>query len=58
MTFAGEYAISGTPSRKAEDDGIASKINDIMSHCHKPCFELGISKHMDELFELIIDSFT
>lgn len=56
MTFAGEYAMSGTPSRKAEDHEIALKLNEIMCHCRKPCFELGIN--MDELFEVVVDHFT
>lgn len=57
MTFAGEYAMTGTPSRKETKMKIDRKKNEIDQTCHIPCFELGIAEEMQELWKLILNSF-
>lgn len=57
MTYAGEYAIVGTLSKKESAENIAIKKYEIENSCLKPCFELGNTKQMQDLFTLIIDSF-
>ena len=58
MTFAGEYAMIGNPSKKENKIKIDQKKNEIVDKFHIPCFELGIAEEMQELFAIIINSFT
>lgn len=58
MTFAGEYAMIGTPSRKETQMKIDRKKKEIRQVCRRPCFELGVASEMQELWQAIIHHFT
>lgn len=57
MTFSGQYAMLGTPSKKEEPLKILKKKNEISKNCHIPCFELGVAEEMQKLFTVIINNF-
>ncbi len=58
MTFAGEYSMVGTPSKKESAENIALKKYEIEGSCSKPCFESGNKEQMQELFKLIVENFS
>lgn len=58
MTFAGEYAMIGTPSRKASKATIEQKKREIHEFCQIPCFELGVPEEMQALWRAIFYHFT
>lgn len=57
MTFSGDYAMIGTPSKHESLENICLKKNEIMQTYNIPCFELGIEEEMQDLFMVIINSF-
>jgi hypothetical protein len=58
MTYSGEYAVLGTPSKRASYEEIIEKKKTVNKMCKIPCFELGEKGDMEKLFTCIINSFT